>query len=99
VLKNSLATPEFEQSLHKCCVEVGLCLEPGSSTYKLYSETKKGFMSAIIRPVVESDEHVAVADIAAELALEARPSDKEADNSDSEEGGEEGGEESEADAE
>jgi hypothetical protein len=90
VLKTSLATPAFQESMRKCFIAVGLA--PGSDgEYVLYSASRKGTLSQIIPQVQYNDEAVSIGEIASEIALTRRPANG-ADGepiSDEEEGGEE----------
>ena len=94
VLREKLSTPEFQASLRRCCIAVGI--KPGEDgTYQVYYERKKGFLSSIIKPVASGKESVSVAEVASELALTSRPENA----SDDEEGdGAISGEDSDAEA-
>ena len=72
VMKETLETPAFEESMRKCFQIVGLApAEDGS--YSVYSPTKKGVLENLIPQVAQHHDAVSVGEIASELAMTSRP--------------------------
>ena len=73
VIKQSLETPAFQESMKKCFQKVGLTrLDDGS--FAVYSPTVKGILSQhISQPAASTGEFVSVGEVATELAVTSRP--------------------------
>jgi hypothetical protein len=71
VVKESLMTPKFKQSMKECFYHVGLAPDPDGK-FAVYSPTKKGVLARVIPQCATTEDAVSVGEIVSEVALTSR---------------------------